>query len=314
MTRQSLWPSYVPGENIQKNDVLRKTNDNKYHKNKPKKQKGESVLAVSRFIIKHNRVDKKRASAELGISVRTVEMVIKKIKEKLGSGQALPGLSNAEEEILLKILSQKEELINKDKARWSKIIKIMRGHVVEKRFYDGYRVADIAKLAGLRRKDVRQMIERLTGRSMSDIAREMFREDIVISEIASKLCIAKKDIKKVLPKVIRVVSCSIPVSEIRRISTIKPSSPKSQRKSRKKPASISRTGLAAWCMLHYNEKGLLELPYGCAAPSDLLRKYPEVKEVIGRAEPRETFFHAPTPSMAEGSIRGRKRIGYSLLD
>ena len=273
------------------------------------------MLAIAQFIIKHNRIDKRETSIELGVGISAVEKALKKIKKKLSSGHALPGLSSAEEETLLNIISQKEDsLRERHKARWNIITGIMREHVVIRMFFGDAGVAEISKLVRLRRQDVREIIQRIKGCSMEDLAREMFRNSIGVAEIARRLGMAQKDVKKALPRVVRVAGAyRPPASEGRRISTIKPGSPKSQRKLKKRPASISRTGLAHWCMQHYDSKGILQLPYGCSAPGDLPRRYPREKVQLTNAEPRPSFFPASPPSLAEGTARGRRRLGYARL-
>ncbi|HBV98072.1 MAG: hypothetical protein JL50_00805 [Peptococcaceae bacterium BICA1-7] len=313
MTRQSLWPSYDHNENIQKNDAMRRINDINYQKCKPDKKRGKlggAVLAVAQCILSQGKIDKNNISSDLRISVRSVETAIKKLKDKEGSGLALPGLSNAEEEMLFKIISQ---TIN-NKARWKLITDIFRYHVAGRMFKGGCGVAEIARITGLRKLEVRAVIEGTRGCSMEDLAREMFRKSIGLAEIARRLGMAQKDVKKALPRVVRVAGAyRPPASEGRRISTIKPGSPKSQRKLKKRPASISRTGLAHWCMQHYDSKGILQLPYGCSAPGDLPRRYPREKVQLTNAEPRPSFFPASPPSLAEGTARGRRRLGYARL-
>lgn len=314
MTRQSLWPSYVHSDNEQKKESIRTKNVNNYQIHKPSEKKGELVLAIARFVIKNNRIDKKKISTELGVCISAVEKALKKIKEKLSSGHALPGLSNAEEEMLLKIMLQKDETQRDGQKERNIITGIMREHVVSRMFSGDAGVAEISKLVGLKRQDVRDIIERIKGCSMEDLARDMYRESIGINVIAAKLGMSKKDVKKALPRVIPAPkTCKTFIPEVRRISTIKPGNIKNQRSLKKRPASISRTGLAAWCMQHYDKNGRLILPYGCTAPSDLPRKYPEIKVNIGRAEPKESYFPAPPPSRAEGTARGRRRIGYLHL-
>lgn len=316
MTIQSLCHSYDHNQFAKNNKSVRTKFNNNYHNDLPTQKRGELVLAIAQFIIKHNSIDKKKISIEMGVCISAVEKAIKKIRGKLDLGHSLPGLSNAEEEILLKIMSQKKDSQRKEhKARWNVITGIMREHVVSRMFFGAAGVAEISKLVGLKRQDVKGIIERIKGCDMEDLAREMYRESKGIAEIARKLGMAQKDVKKALPKVIKAPKTFKPyVSEVRRISTIKPGSPKSQRKLKKRPASISRTGLAAWCMQHYDSNGELQLPNGWTAPGDLPKSYPRTKTEFTKAEPRQTFIPASAPHyIAECTNRGRRRIGYMNL-
>ncbi|MCL5058774.1 MAG: hypothetical protein M1130_12450 [Actinobacteria bacterium] len=279
---------------------------------------GELLLAIARKLILNPAATSKDMSAELSATVQSVNAALKRIREKLDAGELIPGLDEAEIESLGRAIKSRDALVKEKrqegKALWNRVIGIMREHVVEKRFHEGYKAADIARLTGLRIEDVKGIIEGLTGCSLTDIAREMFRESVGVAEIARRLGMAQKDVKKALPRVVRVAGAyRPPASEGRRISTIKPGSPKSQRKLKKRPASISRTGLAHWCMQHYDSRGVLQLPYGCSAPGDLPRRYPREKVQLTNAEPRPSFFPAPPPSMAECTARGRRRLGYSRL-
>jgi len=91
MTRQSLWPSYEHSDSEQKNEkvnnlrktIVKKSNFRGRGKQKQGEKKGETLFAVARYIL-DNGLDKKRISAELGISIRAVEINIKNIKEKYG--------------------------------------------------------------------------------------------------------------------------------------------------------------------------------------------------------------------------------------
>ncbi|MHB8158344.1 MAG: hypothetical protein ACYDEQ_13280, partial [Desulfocucumaceae bacterium] len=217
---------------------------------------------------------------------------------------------NAEEELLFEIMTKKTN----NKTGWRLLIDIYRRHVAEMMFNRGHRVVEIARITGLRKLEARELIEKIMGCSMEDLAREMFRENVGVAEIACRLGIAQKDVRRALPRLVRVAAAFRPLaSEVRRISTIKPGSPKSQRKLKKRPATISRTGLAHWCMQHYDSQGVLQLPYGCAAPGDLPKRYPRTKVVFTNAEPRPSFYPASPPSIADGTARGRTRLGYSRL-
>jgi len=328
MTRQSLWPSYEHSDSEQKNEkvnnlrktIVKKSNFRGRGKQKQGEKKGETLFAVARYIL-DNGLDKKRISAELGISIRAVEINIKNIKEKRSVGVVINGLSSSEEVKLIAVLEESKRKKhftswNKKeyKASWQRIVGIMREHVAWRMFNGGCGVSEVARITGLRMLEVREVIENITGCVMEDLAREMFRERIGVAEIARRLGMAQKDVKKALPRVVGVTGVyKPPTSEVRRISTIKPGSPKSQRKLKKRPAAISRTGLAHWCMQHYDSQGVLKLPQGCAAPGDLPRRYPQEKVELTNAEPRPSFFPAPPLSLAEGTARGRRRMGYARL-
>jgi len=196
---------------------------------------------------------------------------------------------------------------------WKTIVNIMREHVINMLFFkEDKNVPEISKVVGLNRKEVRQMIERIQDQSIDHLVREMFRQGESLFSISEKFGLQKKEVRKILPKVIRVTEFR-PANVRGTISTIKPGNPKSKKDIKKKPSSISRKGLAEWNVLHYDEKGILRLPYGCVAPQDLPRKFPVQKVVYQKAEPAQSFFPASLPSRAECTKRGKNRIGHMNL-
>lgn len=322
MSQQSLWSSYVSSIMDHKN-----THESKYGticKNVRLKN-GELVLAVARYIIHNPAVTSKNMSVELSSTVQSINGALKKIRKKLDAGQSVLGLDEAEIESLGRAMESRD--VRKDsRKRWNSIKAVMREHVVKNMFYKEQGVAEIAKIIGLKRDDIRQLIEGITGKCMDDIAKEMFsktnsvpeivsrlgidkkdvgqlvkslmgscigdiardmfRKDKSICVIASELCTPPKEIKKMLPRVIRPPkSFSMAVSEIRRISTIKPGSPKGSKKLRRKQTSISTTKLAHWNNSHYvmDENGkfvFVQSSVTGVKPADLPWKYPSPKMSI----------------------------------
>lgn len=145
--------------------------------------------------------------------------------------------------------------------------------------------------------------------------REMFVEGMKVRQIALTAGLSKEKIKKALLdmgyKKIRIVKVYIDTrgqNAIRRVSTIKPLKTRSIKKAVKRESKISRSALANWCRLHYDDSGSLKLPAGCVAPADLPMRYPRTKELVLLAAESKTLYSAPPP--AECTTKGKKRIGY----
>ncbi|HBV97417.1 MAG: hypothetical protein JL50_08405 [Peptococcaceae bacterium BICA1-7] len=332
MPQQSLCPSYVLNVTEQKENIPERKSgikcNNMWLKN------GELVLAVARYIILNPSATSKSMSAEFSATVQAVNRAIKKIREKLDGGQYVLSLEESEIESLCQAMESRDELLRGEKAqirknsrkKWNDIKAIMREHVVKKMFCQERGVAEIAKMTGLKKDDIKRMIEGitgqciddiakelfsegkgipeivsrldidkkdvgqliglLTGRCIGDIAREMYRKDKSIFVISAELCTPPKDIKKMLPRVIRPPkSFSMAVSEIRRISTIKPGTLKGSKKIRRKRSSISTTKLAHWNNSHYvmDENGKFVFDQSSVTgvkPADLPWKYPSPKMSI----------------------------------
>lgn len=316
---QSLWFPYCTNEIKQNDEGLGNKYGNKC--NNKRLKNGELILTVARYIIRDYSASAKSMACEFLVTVRAVNEALKKIRDKVAAGLFIPGLSDLEMENLC------DALINRDRFRKeikdgkqenvikNRVIDIMREHVINKMFDEGNRVADIARVVGVSRGTVRQVIAR-TEHGIPGLIREMFRAGRSVSQIADLISLPKKDVRKTLKDIgynLKIVKYfPTPDIERRTISTIKLCKLKSKRILRR-VAKVSREGLADWNKVHYDSSGNLQLPYGCVPPADLPRKFPSQKALVFTAkEPRPCFFPAPL-SRADCSRRGRTRIGYMRL-
>jgi hypothetical protein len=143
----------------------------------------------------------------------------------------------------------------------------------------------------------------------------LYREGKSIQQISDLLDVPKREIQNSLKaagynlKTMKPFTCI--ESDRRTAGTIKPAKPRSKKTPVRRAATVSREGLADWNRLHYDDSGRLRLPYGCAPPADLPRKFPSTKALVLPAkEPVPSFYPAPPLPRAECSRRGRTRIGY----
>ncbi|MCL6479413.1 MAG: hypothetical protein K6T65_13565 [Peptococcaceae bacterium] len=178
-------------------------------------------------------------------------------------------------------------------------------------------IGEIVKNSGFSRKEFMQKLkEHGHGNVLIDLARFLSRIGHDTGKISNLLGISREKVKKAAKCRTIVRAKDIKVLKLQRhsgISMMKPGNPKNN-KEKKRPATISRAGLAEWCMQHYDKDGILRLPKGCRAPADLPRKYPTPKmELFLPEEPKPTFIPAPPLSKAECTVRGRNRIGYLRL-
>ncbi|MFZ5645452.1 MAG: hypothetical protein ACOY46_17965 [Bacillota bacterium] len=318
---QSLWYPYVINETEQNMNTPESKNGIKCKKSRLKN--GELVLAVARYIIINSAATAKVMSEEFSATVQSVNGALRKIREKLQAGMAVPGLSDTEAEILLRAMEVRDRWPEEEKARMrgvkdlrSKVVNILREHLITRMFEEGNSISDIAGATGVRKRNVMGVLAK-TGQ-MGSRVREMFASGHGVPRIASVTGLRVKEVRKILQgfgyslgarkEHIRYFS----PTEInrRKISTVKPSRPRSRKGAVRRKSTLSREGLADWNRMHYDNSGVLRLPYGCAPPADLPRKFPLSKAMtLQPKEPGPSFFLAPPPK-AECSRRGRTRIGY----
>ncbi|MCL6479512.1 MAG: hypothetical protein K6T65_14090 [Peptococcaceae bacterium] len=281
---------------------------------------GELVLAVARYVINEHPATAETMSEYFSVSTRSVNAALKKIRDRLDAGLAIPGLSKIETESVFRAFaarerSRKEARAGKREAEAvrNRLIGVMREYVVCRMFKEGYRIADIAGTAGTGKRKVRKMIEKVY--NISDLIVELYREGRSIQQISDLFDMPGREIQNSLKaagynlKTMKPFTCI--ESDRRAAGTIKPAKPRSKKTPVRRAATVSREGLADWNRLHYDYSGRLRLPYGCAPPADLPRKFPSTKAlVIPAREPVPSFYPAPPPARAECTRRGRTRIGY----
>jgi len=318
---QSLWYPYVINDVEQNINITESKNGIKCKRSRLKN--GELVLAVARYIIMNSAATAKVMSEEFSATVQSVNGALRKIREKLQAGLAVPGLSNTEAVILYQAMVARDRWREEEKARmWkekdlrSKVVDILREHLITRMFEEGNSIPDIAGVASVRKRNVMEILAK-TGQIGSRV-REMFTSGHRVPRIADLTGLAEKEVRKILkdfgysfgarPEHVR--HFSPPEIDRKKISTIKPSRPKSRNGAVRRKATLSREGLADWNRMHYDDSGVLRLPYGCAPPADLPRKFPSPKALtLQPKEPGPSFFPA-SPPKAECSRRGRARIGY----
>lgn len=392
---QSLWYPYDHLKNGQKsgenkNDKGIKSGINCQNN---RLRNGELLLAVARHLMVDCGATPESMSSEFAVSQRSITSAIKKIKDKLSAGLAIPGLNDVEIDNLARAMAERASFqagetneriksvtqeavaicMIKSGKRITEIAKVVglsikkikqivndsgfdMGKLATNLVWEGYSIPEAAVHLGLKAKEVTQILagEKLfgeiihrkvieSGLSIAEIAessgferREFYQilkenghghiitvltrflsrigEDI--DRIAVLLGISRDKIEKTIVRKIQDHAKDIKVIKVagrEGISMMRLGKPKTKRES-KRPATISRNGLAEWCMQHYDENGVLRLPAGCRAPADLPRRYPSPKSVeLQPAEPKSPLFPAPPLSESECSARGRKRIGYMRL-
>jgi len=315
---QSLWFPFCTNEIEQNGQDAGNKYGNKCNNRRLKN--GELILAVARHIIRDHSSSAKSMACELFVTARSVNEALRKIRDKIAAGLFIPGLSDLEMDNLCDALINRERFgmqikdETKEKEIKNGLIDIMRDHVIKRMFKEGNRVADIARVVGISRRVVRQVIAEAE-HGMPDLIREMFRAGSNISQIAELIGLPKKEIKKILGELgynLKIRQC-FPVQEVekRTISTIKPCKPRNSRTVVRRATTVSREGLADWNKMHYDSSGHLRLPYGCVPPADLPRRFPSQRFMMASpAEPKSSFFPASPPLRAACSRRGRKRIEY----
>lgn len=316
---QSLWYPYVQ-KNFFQEEESEGSKSGVNCKNLRLKN-GELILALARCLMMDCSVTLENLSVELGVTVRSIKTGLKKIRDKLDSGHMIPGLNEVETNNLAQALAKRDnsrkeskpEHIVDEKAKESKekVITIIREFVIERMIKQGRSVAEIAEIVSLGKGRVRQGLEDL-GYTVGVLAKEMMQSGNSVSDAAHHLSVSVKEIKQALSKVgYHIADTSLSyIDGGRKISMLKPGKPKNN-KERKRPLKLSRTGLAEWCMQHYDKNGILRLPKGCRAPDDLPRRYPTPKmDLLPPAKPEPTRFPALPLSKAECTARGRNRIGY----
>lgn len=315
---QSLWYSHAHEENEEFEEGLGSISGIKCKGGRLRN--GELVVAVARYMLNEHPAMAENISEYFSVTTRSVNAAMKKIRERLDAGLAIPGLSEIETENVFHVLaarerSRKEARTGKREAEAvrNRLIDIMRQHLVCRMFKEGYGIADIAGAAGTGKKKVRQMIERVY--NISDLIVELYREGRSIQQISDLFDVTGREIQNALKaagynlKTLKQFTCM--ESDRRAAGTIKPAKPRSKRTPLRRAATVSREGLADWNRLHYDDSGRLRLPYGCAPPADLPRKFPSKKALVFPArEPVPSFYPAPPPTKAECTRRGRTRIGY----
>ena len=318
---QSLWYPYVINDVEQNINITESKNGINCKRSRLKN--GELVLAVARYIIMNSAATAKVMSEEFSATVQSVNGGLRKIREKLQAGLAVPGLSNTEAVTLYQAMVARDRWREEEKARMrkekdlrSKVVDILREHLITRMFEEGKSIPDIAGVASVRKRNVMEILAK-TGQIGSRV-REMFTSGHRVPRIADLTGLAEKEVRKILkdfgysfrarPEHVR--HFSPPEIDRKKISTIKPSRPKSRKGAVRRKATLSREGLADWNRMHYDDSGVLRLPYGCAPPADLPRKFPSPKALtLQPKEPGPSFFPA-SPPKAECSRRGRARIGY----
>ncbi|MCL5289760.1 MAG: hypothetical protein M1489_01775 [Firmicutes bacterium] len=318
---QSLWYPYVINEMEQNISTSENKDGNKCKKARLKN--GELLLAVARYIIRNSSATSRVMSKEFSVTVQSINGSLRKIREKFQAGLAVPGLSDAEAEILSMAMEARDRRPEEEKARMreekdlrGKVVNILREHLITRMFEEESSIPDIAGATGVSKRNVMRVLIK-TGH-MGSRVREMYASCHGVARIAGVTGLRVKEVRKILQgfgyrlgaRAEQIRHFTPPEINRRKISTVKPSRPRSRKEVVRKKATLSREGLADWNRMHYDDSGVLRLPYGCAPPADLPRKFPSAKAMtIQSKEPGPSFFPAPPPK-AECSRRGRDRIGY----
>ncbi|TEB04785.1 hypothetical protein Psch_03547 [Pelotomaculum schinkii] len=320
---QSLWYPYVQKKIVRENDDGGSKSG--INCNTVRLKNGELLLAVAKCVMVDGSVTLEDMSSELGITKRSVKSALKKIRDKLSLGLAIPGLNDMETENLALALSKRDSLRNKRKrvsghideeakARKERIISIAREFAIEKMIRAGNSVAETASVVGLSGKRIREILAEMYF-TTGVLAKEIIQSGGSVSEASERLGVTRKEVKQALLEVgyhIITDDAAVTNNECSKVSMMKPGKPR--KREYKKPATISKAGLAEWNMMHYDQEGILRLPAGCRAPADLPRKYPSPKaNLLPAAETKPTWIPAPPLSKSECTARGRKRIGYLRL-
>jgi len=249
----------------------------------------------------------------VGFSIKKLREIIKDAGfdvGKLAIKMVWEGSSISEAALHLGLKAKEvTEIIAKDKL-FSEI-------VCKKVIENDLGIAEIARDSGFSKKGFMQKLkESGSGDIISSLARFLSRIGKEKDKISQLLDTSEDKIRKMIINrriVVRFKDIRPAPNKDSRpgISTMKPAKPKNRRES-KRPATISRVGLAEWCMQHY-ENGILQLPDECV-PSDLPKRYPKVELAMFIPDkPRSTIIPAPPLSKAESTARGRNRIGYLKL-
>jgi len=164
---------------------------------------GELVVAVARYLLNEHPATAENISEYFSVTTRSVNAALKKIRDRLDAGLAIPGLSEIETESVFRALAARDRL-RKDaragkreaEAVWNSLISVMREYVVCRMFKEGYRIADIAGAAGTGKRKVRKTIEKVY--NISDLIVELYREGRSIQQISDLFDVPGREIKNAL--------------------------------------------------------------------------------------------------------------------
>ncbi len=304
---QSLWYPYEKKENINSGSK----SVNKCHKSRLKN--GELLLAAARQLMLDSTVTPEIMAKELQVTVRSINTVLKKLRDNFDQDLAILGLNNLEMENLRRVIHIRDVLKSGDKTQ-----------TICDMFDSGQSIGEIAKTENMSRKKLLALLKE-NGRDANKIIKLMYIEEHkTIPEICNKAGMSRKSIVEILNEVDGETKRRVIVNDDidyngKKFSIKKgmmpPSKPKNRKAPAKRPASIGAAGLAWWNYQHYDPvTGKNKLP-PTSIPADMPRRFPRPNsDVYTPAEPRESFFPAPPISKSECTVRGRRRIGIMMFD
>lgn len=310
---------------------------------------GELLLTIAKRLIEDCGETAESLSAKFGVTKKSVRNALKKIHSKLGSGLVIPGLTDIETEKLARVVAlrnerkkssflfehieeiladfdkvdiqvtENREIIKShikrfkkyasrlDQSRKEKTIMVFIEHVAKRLFQGGSSIAEIAGVVGIGKERVLNIFKSVFDIKM--LARRMILDGRRPTEVAKHFCVSEKELENIVGEGWFSNQCSTFLSRPKSKSR-----PSSKKKIRRKPATISREGLAAWNKLYYDKNGILRLPVGYNPPSDLPRRYPRIMaDILPPCEPPPSLIPAPPVAKGECTTRGRDRIRYMRL-
>lgn len=289
VAKQSIWYPYV-----QKSE----TDNNNEGKNVNKRKKHESVLAICRLLVNDFYISRKEMAGICGISLQEVSAALKKLRKKISEGHVIIGLSDKENDTLLSNLTLRES--------YQKSMEDVQLKEVASLILENYQMAG------------KEMAERLNeppmaiSRSLSKIRN---RTDLItgLSEEENakvKNLLEKREREQEIEKERRAKEREMAKANKEAMKDQVVAADK--KRVRKKPATISKEGLAEWNMMHYDKSGMLKEELRDKAPGDLPLRYPRKKIAVRLRTPDSNIIPAPIPK-GSGTRAGRRRNDYLRL-
>lgn len=264
-----------------------------------KRKNNETVVIIARLIVDDFTISPTDLASFCGIDVKNVLSTIKKINKRISEGHIIIGLSNDENEKLKQSLDfrVRNEANIKD-AFPRKVARVL---------------IDYPRLAGS------QIAQRINESSMN-----VCRAIIIIKERlekGSKIAGLTTEEHELLKERIkqRVDEATLEKEQrakeremAKAFKEERKNKAASSVKNRKRPATISATGMADWNRMHYDPvTGALLLPR-TTLPEGIPRKYPKKQMAVQLSTPDSCRIPG-VPPKSSGTAAGRKRIGIMQL-
>lgn len=289
--RQSIWSPYA-----QKPD----TNNNLEGKNGNKRKKHETVLVVARLLVNDFYISRKDMASVCDITIQEVSAALKKIRSKLSDGHIIIGLNNKENDQL----KQNLEL----RAAYKRSMEDALLKDVAKLIFKDYRLTgkEMANRLNESAMNISRALKKITERieAQQQIAGLTMEQMKQLND-----CLTKRDREQQLEKERRKQERELEKANREAMREYSRAMAADKKRIRKKPATISREGLAEWNRLHYDHKTGKYNEAAGAIPADLPRYYPKKKIALPLEKPSSPLMPA-APLKASGTRAGRKRIDY----